>query len=169
MVDSGNISIINGIYKKKRGGNNYELFSELFTYNLIKLLERPVAEYSKENINSIKTLDYTNNAKVNYEPMESIVGDNEDYEFNMDKLSRQDLITQYLDIIFIDTIIMNSDRHTFNYGVLRDVATGDIISIAPMLSEDIIVEAINNVIIDICMSAYNSILSNRDFTTVKSK
>jgi len=116
------------LYKK---GTIYEVFSELFTYNLAKLLNRPIAEYYKVDNNTIKTLDYTNNASVNYDPMEGLVDDNEDYEFNISKLKRSDLVKQYLDILFMDTIVINADRHTSNYGVLRDVDTGDIISMAP--------------------------------------
>ena len=31
----------------------------------------------------------------------------------------------------MDTIIANPDRHTFNFGLLRDAQTGEIVSLAP--------------------------------------
>ena len=34
-------------------------------------------------------------------------------------------------MIFMDTIAANPDRHTFNFGLLRDTETGKIISLAP--------------------------------------
>ena len=37
----------------------------------------------------------------------------------------------YLEIIFLDAVCENVDRHTNNYGVLRDVVSGKILSLAP--------------------------------------
>lgn len=43
----------------------------------------------------------------------------------------KDLVMEYLNILFMDTICMNVDRHTQNYGFLRDLGTGRIKSMAP--------------------------------------
>ena len=34
-------------------------------------------------------------------------------------------------MLFLDTICANPDRHTFNFGVLRDADTGEIVGLAP--------------------------------------
>lgn len=117
------------IYKQ---GTDNERFSEAFTYELGYSLGFNMAKYTLED-KYIVSEDFTNNASVNFEPMYSLVLDNEDYKFNIDILSKLNngLVKQYLDIIFLDTIVMNVDRHTFNYGLIRDVQTGKILSLAP--------------------------------------
>ena len=37
----------------------------------------------------------------------------------------------YLDILFMDALVFNVDRHTQNYGLLRSRETGEILSMAP--------------------------------------
>ena len=34
-------------------------------------------------------------------------------------------------MLFLDTICANPDRHTFNFGILRDIDTGDVLGLAP--------------------------------------
>ncbi len=80
----------------------------------------------------ICSLDFTNGASVNYEPIYSIVGEDEDYQNCFETLmgSSSDLVKQYLIHIWMDTICFNMDRHTQNFGFLRDVDTGKILSLA---------------------------------------
>ena len=59
--------------------NHDELFSELFICEFGKLLKMNMAVYERGN-GYIKTLDFTDNASVNFEPASSFMGDNEDYE-----------------------------------------------------------------------------------------
>ena len=40
-------------------------------------------------------------------------------------------IGDYIRLIFLDALIANPDRHTFNFGVLRDTQTREIIKLAP--------------------------------------
>lgn len=113
-------------------GTEKERFSELFTYELGKVLGFNMAKYKLVD-KYIVSEDFTDYARINFEPMHSLVIDDEDYEFNIAELLKinDKLVKQYLDIIFLDTIVMNVDRHTFNYGLLRDVETGEILSMAP--------------------------------------
>lgn len=41
------------------------------------------------------------------------------------------LILDYVKMIFLDTLVANPDRHTFNYGILRNSENGNIIGFAP--------------------------------------
>lgn len=115
-------------------GSDEEIFSELFVYHLGKLIGLNMAIYLvKEKQKEIVSIDFTNNAEVNFEPMHSILDEEEDYIENINILYNFDkkLVHQYLDIIFLDAIVMNVDRHTFNYGVLRDTHNGNILKMAP--------------------------------------
>lgn len=117
------------LYKK---ANHEELFSELFIYRLGKALGFNMAEYERGK-GCIKTRDFTNNASVNFESAYSFMGDNEDYIDNINALRGlcSDCVGDYVQMLFLDTICANPDRHTFNYGILRNVNTGEILRLAP--------------------------------------
>ena len=117
------------LYKK---ANHEELFSELFIYRLGKALGFNMAEYERGK-GCIKTRDFTNNASVNFESAYSIMGDNEDYIDNINALKElcPHGVGDYVQMLFLDTICANPDRHTFNYGILRNVNTGEILGLAP--------------------------------------
>jgi hypothetical protein len=119
-------------------GNQLERFSELFVCELGKALSFPMAEYFAED-GTIKSPDFTDGASVNYEPMHSLIGDDEDYSNNYKLLMTlsPELAEQYLQIIYMDTLCFNMDRHTMNYGVLRDVDSGKILSMAPNFDNNI--------------------------------
>lgn len=112
--------------------NHDELFSELFISKLGKLLGMNMAVYERGN-GYIKTLDFTDNASVNFEPASSFMGDNEDYMDVISKLTEicPAAIPDYVKMIFLDTIVANPDRHTNNFGLLRDVNNGNFIGLAP--------------------------------------
>ena len=121
-----------------KSGNEYEYFSELFICRLAESLNLPVAHYEYDG-KYIKTKDFTGNAKVNLEPMWAIMGDNEDYNdtFNVLYDMNIKLVEQYLQLIWFDTICFNRDRHTSNFGFLRDPDTGEILSLAPNYDNNI--------------------------------
>ena len=56
----------------------------------------------------------------NFEPASAIVGDEEDYAYDYDRLTALEpsLGVQYLDILYMDALCFNMDRHMENYGVL---------------------------------------------------
>ena len=105
--------------------NHDEMFSELFIYKL-------GSEYERGN-GVIKTKDFTDNAIVNFEPAFNILGDDEDYIKTVQMLKEicPNAIGDYVKMLFLDTICANPDRHTFNFGVLRDADTGEILGLAP--------------------------------------
>ncbi len=117
------------MYKR---ANHNELFSELFVFELGKAFGMNMAHYERGQ-GVIKSLDFTDSAKVNFEPASTFMGDNEDYEDVVSELKKlcPEAIGDYIRMIFLDTIVANPDRHTNNFGLLRDVNTGKFIGFAP--------------------------------------
>ncbi len=109
-----------------------ELFSELFICELGKALGMNMAHYERGD-GVIKSLDFTDSAKVNFEPASTFMGDNEDYLAVVKTLEHicPEAIEDYVKMIFLDTITANPDRHTNNFGLLRDINTGKFIGLAP--------------------------------------
>ena len=109
-----------------------EAFSELFIYKLGLALGMNMATYERGE-NCVKSLDFTNSSSVNFEPASTFMGDNEDYIDVIEALKSicPEAITDYIKLIFMDTVCANPDRHTNNFGLLRDTATGDFIGLAP--------------------------------------
>jgi hypothetical protein len=107
-------------------------FSEIFTYELGKALGFNMALYKRDN-KCVKSKDFTKGASVNFEPAYSFMGDNEDYidVLKALKIIAPHVIHDFVKMIFLDTIVANPDRHTFNFGLLRDTKTGEIIAFAP--------------------------------------
>ncbi len=117
------------MYKK---ATHDEMFSELFVYELGIALGLKMAVYERGD-GYIKSLDFTDSASVNFEPASAFMGDNEDYldvVKTLDKLC-PDAIPDYIRLIFMDTVCANPDRHTKNFGLLRDTKTGELIGFAP--------------------------------------
>ena len=117
------------MYKK---ASHDEMFSELFVYELGCALGMNMAVYQRGEA-CIKSLDFTEAARVNFEPASTFMGDNEDY-FDVVKALEKicpKAIPDYIRMIFMDTICANPDRHTNNFGLLRDIKTGDLIGFAP--------------------------------------
>lgn len=127
------------LYKQ---ANKYELFSEYFIFLLGRKLHFKMAEYrpgpEKDYITSkvryIMSKDFTDGASVNYEPLDHVMGDYvEDYSRTYHTLEKygKHIASDYVSVIFMDTICANPDRHSFNLGILRDVRTGKVLSLAP--------------------------------------
>lgn len=126
-----------GVWWLYKQGNELQRFSELFIYHLCMALNFPVAVYENEG-EFVKTKDFTE-GKYNLEPASSLVGDNEDYDDNYKAFSAygQKIADDYVQIIIMDTIVRNADRHTNNYGLLRDADTGEVICMAPNFDNNI--------------------------------
>ena len=90
-----------------------------------------MAEYALSGA-YVVSRDFTE-GRLNFEPMANLVQENEDYDFNYDVLQtlNPSLLKPYLDILFMDALAFNVDRHTQNYGLLRSRETGEILSMAP--------------------------------------
>ena len=126
-----------GAWWMYKAGTEAERFSELFVCALCKALGFPVAEY-QNCAPYIRTRDFTG-GRLNFEPAAYLVGDDEDYETNYQAFLRfgQDIADQYVELLLMDTICRNADRHTYNYGLLRSQQTGKVLSLAPNFDNNI--------------------------------
>lgn len=129
--------LLDGKWWMYKSGNNNQIFSELFIYHLGNALGFNMAKYEYDN-GYVKTKDFTD-GKVNFEPICSVMGDNEGYSdnFNYFMTLSKDIAVDYLKMLYLDSICYNMDRHTNNYGLLRDIETGEIISLAPNYDNNI--------------------------------
>ena len=116
--------------------NHNERFSELFVYHLCAKIGIPCAVYERHE-QWIKSLDFTD-GKLNFEPAFSFMGDEEDYEKTIDTLQTlcPQAIPDYTRMIFLDALVMNPDRHTANFGLLRDQSDGTLIGLAPLFDHN---------------------------------
>ena len=119
-----------------KAGNHNERFSELFVYHLCAAVGIPCAVYESHN-NFVKTLDFTE-GKYNFEPAFSFMGEEEDYEKTILALQKicPDAVPDYVRMLFLDTLVMNPDRHTANFGLLRDRKSGNLIRLAPLFDHN---------------------------------
>ncbi len=130
--------LIDGKWWMYKSGNAEELFSELFICRLGEKLGLPMAHYEMDG-QYIRSEDFTDGAKVNFEPIKALVDDDEDYANCFEVLNALSpaLARQYLVLIWMDSVCYNMDRHTENFGFLRDVKTGKILSLAPNYDNNI--------------------------------
>ncbi len=130
--------LIDGKWWMYKSGNENEIFSELFICKLGEKLGLNMAHYEMDGA-YIRSMDFTDGAKVNFEPISSLVGDDDNYQHCFEEINSisEDLAEQYLTLIWMDSICYNMDRHTQNFGLLRDIETGEILSLAPNYDNNI--------------------------------
>jgi len=128
----------NGEWWMYKAGKQEELFSELMAYHIGKALGYPMAEYETAG-NFIKSRDFTVSASVDFEPAASIIGDVQDYIKIYEALKEisEDIAEQYVNMCYFDGLIFNMDRHEYNFGILRNSDTGEILSLAPFFDHNI--------------------------------
>lgn len=127
-----------------------EIDSEYTSYKIAKILDFPVAEYKKGENDIIITKSFINNWNYNFEDAYSIVGDEEDvsYNFNLLKQYGNKVLQGYYNMLVFDAIVMNTDRHTHNYGVLKDIVTGKVIDFAPLYDHNMTLKACKSILKD---------------------
>lgn len=130
--------LIDGKWWMYKNGNENEYFSELFICKLGEKLGLNMAHYEMDG-DYIRSLDFTDSAAVNFEPIRSLMDDDEDYEncFNVIYDLSPEFAKRYLLLIWMDSVCYNMDRHTENFGFIRDIDTGEIISLAPNYDNNI--------------------------------
>ena len=127
---------IDGNWWLYKVGTVNERYSEVFYSRLFEKLILPTAHYEIDG-NYIRTANFAKG--VNFEPMVSLVGDNEDIEYIYDALNKinHQIALDYLRLITFDVVLNNVDRHNENCGILRDKETGEIISLAPNYDDNL--------------------------------
>lgn len=130
--------LIDGEWWMYKSGNEKEYFSELFICRLGEKLGLPMAHYEMDGP-YIRTKDFTDGGKVNFESMRSLVDDDDDYErcFGVLYAISPNVAEQYLKLLWMDSVCYNMDRHTENFGLLRETQTGKILSLAPNYDNNI--------------------------------
>lgn len=127
-----------GVWWLYKAGTFQEYFSELFICRLGIAMDFSMAYYEMDG-DYIKTRDFTEGAKVNFETADGFMGDDDDYSRCYDQLYEMgsDLRADYLKILWLDTLCFNMDRHTKNFGLLRGKTTGRILKMAPNYDNNI--------------------------------
>lgn len=130
--------LIDGVWWMIKNENQNEMFSELFICKLGEKLGQDMAHYELYD-GYIRSRDFTSGLNVHFEPISALMDDNEDYSDCFDAIYAISPLfaLQYLRIVWMDTICYNMDRHTENFGFLRDVHTGKIASMAPNYDNNI--------------------------------
>lgn len=137
-----------GVWWLYKVGEPEHLYSEMAAYHIARYLGYDIAHYElvdsqavqKDFIGKLKgrkgiirTRDFTEGASVQFESAEGLGLKSSDMGYNYDRLLELSpkAAEQYLDLVTLDVLIYNLDRHIRNFGVLRNVDTGEIISLAP--------------------------------------
>ena len=123
---------INGMWWLYKVANRHEAFSEVFIYNLCRMIGISCAAYELVDNKVVRTLDFAD-GNYNFEPAFAFMGDDEDYSDTVDKLNAlcPFAVPDYIKMIFLDALVFNPDRHTANFGLLRDKTNGEYIGLAP--------------------------------------
>lgn len=120
-------------------GDFRNFYAELFTYKLGKALGMNMAKYSyNHRLGVIESVNFTNEAKMleHYDSLKYLFNDTNSIldegivAKNMLKLGKN-CFEDYTNMILLDGIVSNIDRHEYNFGVLKSTATGDILGLAP--------------------------------------
>ncbi|MGL5086305.1 MAG: hypothetical protein ACRC68_11425 [Clostridium sp.] len=111
-------------------GTYKENFAEVLISNIAIYLGFNAVKYEAiDNGRLVKCKDFTDNAKVDFEPMYSFVRDYWEIDNSIEIIKELGFIKQFLDITFMDALCYNIDRHTFNFGII--MKDGDPIGLAP--------------------------------------
>ena len=121
---------INGEWWLYKSGKPNQIFAELYSYHFAKLIGIDTAIYEYDD-GYIRSKNFA--TRYNFEPMASLLGDNDDNVVIFDELYKisKDIAKDYLKLIAFDAVVFNVDRHNENVGILRDRRTGKIVSLAP--------------------------------------
>lgn len=130
------------LYKK---GTPEQIFSEAAAYKIARYLGYPVAQYEVVDETTIRSRDFTNGASVNFEPASSLKFSSDNITDNYAHFRElsPELAMQYAQIVTMDALIVNADRHSGNFGFLRDVDTGAVLSLAPNYDNNLSLLAIH--------------------------
>jgi len=122
------------IYKTE---GNRAAFNECFCESVSRLMSVKSALYYQTEA-GVKSLNFAE--QHDFEDLTGLVGDNwTDYSLTYNLICKafgEDAGAQYLELIYFDAVVCNGDRHSGNFGVLRDRDTGAFMSLAPNYDYD---------------------------------
>ena len=130
-----------------KSGNNKQYFSEIFCSKFAKLMGIDTVEYEMDG-SYIRCRNFS--TKYNFEPIASLAGDNDNYQHVFDILYQINInvAKEYLKLILFDSAVNNIDRHNENVGLLRNVKTGQVVSLAPNFDNNLSLIAVSDYVND---------------------
>lgn len=128
-----------GVWWLYKQGDIDAQYAELFICNLGNAIGLPMAQYVLAG-DYVKSKDITEDASVNLDPASGLIGsDYDDYTLNYKAFSQfsPEVASVYVNMLYLDALCNNVDRHENNYGLLRDGSTGEVLSFAPLFDHNI--------------------------------
>ncbi|MCL1882539.1 MAG: hypothetical protein FWF81_02130 [Defluviitaleaceae bacterium] len=109
--------MVSGKWRMYKSGKPLEIFSELFTSKLAIALGLDAVKYFIID-GFIVCENFVKDGEC-FEHAKSLIGDEVDYKKNIAVFGGElNMAKQYMDLIFMDALVRNGDRHEFNYGVI---------------------------------------------------
>ena len=127
-----------GFWWMIKDGKPAEQFAELFAFNLGKHLGFPMVPYFPDG-EYIRSRDFTSGASVDFEPAASVISNVSDYIPTYDALKTygKAVSGEYVNMCYFDALVRNVDRHEYNFGLLRDSDTGEVLGFAPFFDHNL--------------------------------
>lgn len=126
------------LYKSGSTDNHY---AEMFMERIGLAFGIPMAHYElAEGGKYIRSKDITDDASVNLDHASGLIGGAyDDYElnYNIFKNISPEFAASYVDMLYLDALCFNVDRHENNYGFLRSAQTGEVLQFAPLFDHNI--------------------------------
>ena len=72
-------------------------------------------------------------------------------------------IPDYIRMIFLDALIANPDRHTFNFGLMRDRSTGMLTGLAPLFDHNMALAGGGHTLAGMCIDLLEQYPACREF------
>lgn len=114
----------NGVWRMYKAGSPLEIWSEIFTSKLAERLNLEIVSYSC--VDGFAVCDNFVKKNFCFEAAKALIGSDTGYAKNIAIMRKYGLLKKYLDIIYMDAIVRNGDRHEFNYGFITSGATIDL-------------------------------------------
>ncbi|MGU8608424.1 hypothetical protein ACV3RW_15825 [Clostridium perfringens] len=129
----------NGKWYLVKSGNRLNNSVELIASYLSEYFGFNHAKYYKFNEDCVYCENFTDNLKYDFEPMFDFLGYEDNFELSIDYIGKINIafVKDFLNMMFLDAILLNLDRHTKNYGFLRNSNTGEFVGLAPIFDNNL--------------------------------
>lgn len=131
----------NGSWWLYKNGDIDGFYAELFIEQIGRVLGLSMAHYEMaEDGKYIRSKDITDDASVNLDHASGLIGGAyDDYElnYNIFKNISSEIAASYVNMLYLDALCFNADRHENNYGLLRSAETGEVLQFAPLFDHNI--------------------------------
>lgn len=137
-------------------GSIYNNYAELFTFYLGKRLGMDMAIY-KYAVNPEVNADEHLMASLNFTSEDYMLEHYDSFRYRFEDVSLEDdevilsnfkevgIDGAYKNMLMLDALVANTDRHEFNFGVLKRVDTGEVVRFAPCFDHNLALNAhLNN-------------------------